>query len=498
LVRCALSLLGFLFRPAPRLRKVCFARRNSAAVSYPSLDVITPPPERLSFKEKFAYGLGDTASNFFFQAFNIFLAYYYTDVVHIKDSAVVGTLLGTVPILVAALNPVIGVLADRTNSRWGKFRPWILWGALPYGVLGYVMFTNPDFSPDGKLYFAYATYTLMLVAYAAINTPYSALMGVMSPSSDDRTSLSTYRFACAFMGALLIGWLVPMLSAFFAKVGGSEAAGFRYTMGIFAVASVVLFLYTFLNTRERVAPPANQDSSLGRDLRDLFRNGPWLVLFFAGFLTLANTGLRSGSGVYYFKYVVGNFAGLGNFNLFGFLAFILGSLSTKLFTRYFSRRKLMIGLTILNALGMASFYFLDPHNLPLLYAMNLFASFAAGPTPAIVWSMYADTADYGTWKFGRRTTGLVFSATVFVQKVGLAIGSALIGWLLSYYGYVADAVQTPRALHGITVLFAVLPGAFALLAGLAIFFYPLDEPQVKQMEAELAARKAAADSPVGA
>jgi len=455
---------------------------------------MTPPVDKLTFREKFAYGLGDTASNFFFQAFNIFLAYYYTDVVRIKDSAVVGTLLGTVPILVAALNPVIGVLADRTNSRWGKFRPWILWGALPYGVLGYVMFANPDFSPDGKLVFAYVTYSLMLVAYAAINTPYSALMGVMSPSSEDRTSLSTYRFACAFTGALLIGWLVPMLSEFFAKVGGSQAAGFRYTMGIFAVASVALFLYTFLNTRERVLPPPNQDRNLGHDLRDLFRNGPWLVLFFAGFLTLANTGLRSGSGVYYFKYVIGDFAALGNFNLCGFLAFIAGSLSTKLFTRHFSRRKLMISLTILNALGMASFYFVDPHNLPLLYALNIFACFVAGPTPAIVWSMYADTADYGTWKFNRRTTGLIFSATVFVQKVGLAIGSAMIGWLLAYFGYVADAAQSPRALHGIVILFAVLPGGFALLSGLAIFFYPLDEPQVKRMEQELASRRQAGGS----
>jgi GPH family glycoside/pentoside/hexuronide:cation symporter len=448
------------------------------------------PAARLSFREKLAYGLGDTASNFFFQAFNIFLAYYYTDVVRINDSALVGTLLGTVPILVAALNPVIGVLADRTQSRWGKFRPWILWGALPYGVLGYVMFANPDFSPDGKLLFAYATYSLMLVAYAAINTPYSALMGVMSSSSEDRTSLSAYRFGCAFTGALLIGSLVPRLSEFFTKWAGSPAAGFRYTMAIFAVVSVVMFLYTFLNTRERVAPPADQVSSLGQDLRVLFRNGPWLVLFFAAFLTLANTGLRSGSGVYYFKYVVGDFTGLGNFNFAGFLAFIIGALSTKLFTRFASRRKLMIGLTILNAAGMAAFYVADPHNLPLLYALNIFASFVAGPTPAIVWSMYADTADYGEWKFHRRTTGLVFSATVFVQKVGLAIGSALIGWLLSYYGYVADAAQSPRAIHGIILLFSLLPGGFALLSGLAIFFYPLDETEVKQIERDLTARKA--------
>lgn len=450
------------------------------------------PVSRLGFFEKLAYGLGDTASNFFFQAFNIFLAYYYTDVVRIENTAAVGWLLGTMPIVVAALNPVIGVLADRTHSRWGKFRPWILWGALPYGALGYLMFTNPGFSPDGQLVFAYATYTLMLIAYAAINTPYSALMGVMSASSDDRTSLSTYRFACAFLGALLIGSLVPKLSRFFAQIGGSEAAGFRYTMAIFAVISVVMFLFTFFNTRERVAPPAAQKSSLRADLGDLVRNGPWLVLFFAAFLTLANTGLRSGSGVYYFKYVVGDFEGLSSFNFWGFLAFIAGSLATKVFTKFASRRVLMIGLTMLNALAMASFYVLDPHNRTLLYVMNIFASFVAGPTPAIVWSMYADTADYGEWKFGRRTTGLVFSATVLVQKVGLAIGSAMIGWLLDHYGYVADAAQSPRAIQGITLLFSVLPGAFALLSGFAIIFYPLDEPRVKQIEADLAARRAAA------
>lgn len=445
---------------------------------------------RLTFREKFAYGLGDTASNFFFQAFNIFLAYYYTDVVGIK-SAAVGTLLGTVPILVATLNPVIGILADRTKSRWGKFRPWILWGALPYGVLGYVMFANPDFSPDGQLVFAYATYTLMLIAYAAINTPYSALMGVMSASSEDRTSLSTYRFACAFLGALLIGWLVPMLSEFFTSIAGSKAGGFRYTMAIFAVLSVVMFFYTFFNTRERVTPPPDQDMSLRLAFRDLLGNGPWLVLFFAGFLTLANTGLRSGSGVYYFKYVVGDFAGLGNFNLAGFLAFIAGALSTKLFLRFSSRRKLMIGLTLFNALAMAAFYFVDPKNLPLLYALNIFSSFIAGPTPAIVWSMYADTADYGEWKFGRRSTGLVFSATVFVQKVGLAIGSAMLGWLLSYFGYIAEVEQTPRALLGITLLFSVLPASFALLSGFAIVFYPLEESDVKRIEVALAARKGA-------
>jgi GPH family glycoside/pentoside/hexuronide:cation symporter len=445
----------------------------------------------LTFKEKFAYGLGDTASNFYFQAFNLFLVYYYTDIFGLP-SAAVGTLMFIVPIAVAALNPVVGLLSDRTNTRWGKFRPWILWGAIPYGILGYVMFANPALGQQGKLIYAYVTYSLMLVAYVAINTPYGALMGVMSPSSEDRTSLSSYRFACAFVGAFLIGGFVPDMKEFLTPAGGSPADGFRNTMLIFAGLSVAMFLYTFWNTKERVVSPPPAAGSLGKDLGDLKSNGPWLVLFFVAFLNLTNVGMRNGAGIYYFKYVVGQEAALGNFNKIGFLCFILGALATKLFTARFSRRALMIWLTLINGAAIAGCYWADPHNLPLLYALNIIASFAAGPTPAIVWSLYADTADFGEWKFGRRATGLIFSATVFVQKVGLAIGSAMIGWLLSYYGFVANAEQTPRVIHGMILLFSLLPGTFALLAGLATIFYKLDEPQVKQMERELAARKAGA------
>lgn len=449
---------------------------------------MAPAADRLRFKEKFAYGLGDTASNFYFQAFNLYLAFYYTDIFGLK-SGDVGTLMFITPILAAILNPVIGMAADRTQTRWGKFRPYILWGALPYGVLGFLMFANPGFGASGKLVYAYATYGLVLIAYAAINTPYSALMGVMSPSSEDRTALSTYRFACAFTGALLIGWLVPKMKDVLAGTGGDPATGFRNTMAIFAVLSVILFLYTFANTRERVTPSPNQSGSIGTDLRNQMRNGPWLVLLVAAFLNLANVGLRNGAIIYYFKYCVGYEQGAGWFNFWGFLSFIAGALSTKLFTRFFERRKLMIALTIVNGLGLTSFCFIDPHNLPLMYAVNIVVSFAAGPTPAIVWSMYADTADFGEWKFNRRATGLVFSAVVFVQKIGLAIGGAMLGWLLAYFGFVANAPQAPKALHGIMLLFSILPGTFGLLSGLAICFYPLDESKVKTIERELAVRK---------
>jgi len=311
----------------------------------------------------------------------------------------------------------------------------------------------------------------------------------MSSSSEDRTSLSTYRFSCAFLGALLIGWLVPGLKDLLAGDGGNPATGFRNTMAVFAVVSVGLFLYTFANTKERVSPPPNQKSSFGRDVRDLRANTPWMILFFVAFLNLTNVGMRSGSGIYYFKYVVGNEAALGTFNLVGFLCFIAGALCTKLLLRFASRRQLLIGLTCLNALTMAAFYFVDPQATGLLYALNIIGQLAAGPTPAIVWSLYADTADFGEWKFGRRATGLVFSATVFAQKVGLAIGSAMIGWLLSFYGFVANAEQTPRAMQGIIILFSLLPAIFGGLSGLAILFYKLDEPMVKTIERDLASRK---------
>jgi len=453
--------------------------------------VTTPSTERLSFREKFAYGLGDTASNFYFQAFNLFLAYYYIDILKLGEKAS-GTLLAVVPIAVAFLNPVIGMFADRTNSRWGKFRPYLLWGAVPYGVLGYVMFANPSLGPGAKLAYAYVTYALVLVAYAAINTPYGALMGVMSPSSEDRTSLNSYRFACAFLGALLIGSLVPVLKDFLTPAGGSPADGFRNTMLIFAILSVGMFFFTFANTRERVTTAPQAQGNLGEDLRDLTRNWPWLVLCGVAIFNLMNTGLRNAAGIFYFKYCVRQESAIATFNLVGFLCFILGALATKWFTTRWSRRSLMIWLTLINGAAITACYFVSPQNLPVLYALNIIASFAAGPTPAIVWSLYADTVDYGEWKFGRRATGLLISAMVLIQKISLAVGGALIGWLLSYYGFVADAAQTPRAQHGIVLLFSLIPGVLAVGAGLVNILYSLDEPQVKQIERDLAARKAAA------
>lgn len=441
---------------------------------------------RLSIGEKAAYGLGDTASNFFFQAFNLFLVYYYTDVFGLSPAAV-GTMMLFTRCLDAVMDPIMGAIADRTQTKWGKYRPYLLWVAVPYGLIGYLMFSNPALSPAGKLVFAYVTYSLMWVAYTAINIPYSALMGVMSSSSEDRTSLSTFRFAFAFTGSFLISSCVLPLKNWLG--GTDQAAGFKYTMAIFAVASVVLFLITFAKTKERVHAPAEQQNSLKADLKDLISNRPWIVLFVVAFLTLANTGVRNAATIYYFKYNVGDESKATLFMSSAALAFVFGALATKLFLKLADRRKLMIILMLLNGVAMASFYFIDPKQTTLLVVINTIGTFVVGPTPAIVWSLYADTADYGEWKFGRRSTALVFSAAVFAQKVGLAIGSSMLGWALKAAHFVPNAQQTPEALQSILLLFTLVPGGLAVASGLAIIFYSLGDPQVRQIEADLKLRK---------
>jgi GPH family glycoside/pentoside/hexuronide:cation symporter len=444
--------------------------------------------ERLSFQEKLAYGLGDTASNFYFQFFNLFLVNYYTDIFGLLP-ATVGTMMIVLRTFDAVIDPAVGIIADRTNSRWGKFRPYLLWGAIPYGIAGYVMFLNPNLTQHGRLVYAYVTYGMVWVAYAALNIPYSALMGVMSPSSEERTSLSTYRFICAFVGGFLIARLVLPLKNLLGK--GNQAEGIRYTMLIFSVASVALFLFTFAKTRERVAQPAGQKGSLVEDLRNMMRNRPWVVLFFSGLFTLINTAVRNGSIIYFFKYVVHDETKFTLYTTSGFLAFIAGAASTKFFLKMGDRRTLMIALSVANAVMLAAFYLVDPHSYNLLVVLNVVANYIVGPTPAILWSMYADAADYGEWKFGRRTTGLVFSALVFSQKVGLAMGTGAVGWLLAYYGFVANVDQTDLANFGIKLMFSAIPGAMALLGALAIFFYPITDTMMKEIESDLALRKTA-------
>jgi GPH family glycoside/pentoside/hexuronide:cation symporter len=448
--------------------------------------------EKLKFREKLGYGLGDTASNFFFATFNVFLLYYYTDIFGLSAAAV-GTMFLLTKILDAVSDPIMGLIADRTNSRWGKFRPYLLWAAVPYGICGYAMFANPDLSYAGKLVYAYVTYSLMMLAYTAINVPYSALMGVISPSSIERTKVASYRFFCAFAAGWLVGTFVTPLKNILG--GGNEALGFQLTMAIFAVVSVALFWITFATTNERVVPtPVKSDLKL--DFKALLANGPWRALFATGIFTLINIAVRNGTLLYYFKYYVGDdgtrifliFDKTAVFLSLGLLAMMVGVALTKTLSQRFEKRQLMIVLSLLNALSMAAFYFTPPNYYWLMVAINCAGMLAAGPTPALVWSMYADCADYGEWKSGRRTTALVFSTVQFSHKMGLAVGAGLAGIILSWFGFVANETQTATSMGGIRFMFSVFPAAFALMGIVAIYFYRIDRNMIREIERDLSVR----------
>jgi len=457
--------------------------------------------DSLKTREYIGYALGDTASNFFFQTFNIFLTYYYVDVWGIPATA----LLWMMPIvrLIGAFDdPIMGLIADRTNTRWGKFRPYLFWGAIPYGICGYLLFAGPDFGPTGKLVYAYITYALMLTSYTIINVPYSSLLGVISPSSRTRTVASSFRFVGAFSGALLISLFVRPLVKHLG--GDNEMLGFRSTMAIFAVASVIMFWITFAATKERVTPPPGQKTNVREELGELFRNWPWVMMLIASVFSTTFVALRAGSTLFYFKYVAGDdgtpiFFGLDRSTIFlttGAIGLVLGTACLGSIARRIDKKYYAAALSAVTGFCLGAFYFLPTDGYGIMLAVNALAQFCAGPTSALTWALYGDVADYGEWKFGRRSTGLIYSASLFAIKTGMVAGGFLLPLFLDQFGFVRNATQTATALLGITLAFSIVPGIIALLKAGALMIYPLNQKRVDEIELELAARRAVASPEV--
>jgi GPH family glycoside/pentoside/hexuronide:cation symporter len=467
--------------------------------------------ERLKATEYIGYALGDTASNFFFQTFNIFLSFYYIDVWGIDKK----TLLWLVPavgIIGAIADPTMGLIADRTNSRWGKFRPYLLFGAIPYGICGFLMFAGPDFSAKGKVIYAFLTYALMLVCYSVINVPYSSMLGVISPSSRTRAMASTLRFVGAFSGTLLISLFVrPLVKILGGGANGGPidyVTGFRWTIGIFAVISVVMFWITFGTTKERVKPPPKQKSNVKEELGELVRNWPWVMLLFASVFSMTFSALRSGATLFYFKYVVGDkgepFVHIGKlieldrstiFLTAGAVGLVLGTFSLSSIVRKVDKKYCAALLTALTAICFGAFYFVPKENFGLMLALNMLAQFCAGPTSALTWALYGDVADWGEWKYKRRSTGLIYSASLFAIKAGGIAGGFLVPLFLQSFGFDRDASsQTANALLGITLAFTLAPALVALLKAGSLLIYPLNQKRVDEVEKALAASRAAASA----
>jgi GPH family glycoside/pentoside/hexuronide:cation symporter len=442
---------------------------------------------KLSLKEKLGYSVGDTASHFVWDMVGFWILIFYTDTYGISAAAA-GTIMLIARFWDMVSDPIMGVIADRTNTRWGKFRPYILWMALPYGILAVMTFTTPDFGETGKVIYAGATYLLLMTVFTAINLPYSSLGAVMTADSLERTELNSYRFIFAFAGQLIVSGTALTLAKFFGR--GNDADGYQITLIFFSIISFVLFMVTFFSTRERVAPPKEQKESLREDFKNLLTNRPWLILFFVGVISFVMFALQNLSIAYYFKYYIGKEEDVQLFNVIGTIALIVTIPFSKALAKKFGKRNVFLGSSILSGLFFMLLYIPGEKDIITIYVINILAKMAYAPAVPLLWTMLADSADYSEWKTGRRSTGLVFSAATFAQKAGWGVGGALAGWLLVLFQFVPNEVQTDSAITGIKLMISVIPGILYMSCALFLFFYNIDQKTAMQMQEELESRKA--------
>jgi len=436
----------------------------------------------VGLREKIAYGLGDTATNLVWRTLMVFLPIFYTDVFGLSAAAV-GTLLLVCRYFDGITDFLMGLIADRTNTRWGKFRPWILWSTIPFGLTTVLTFTAVDLAAPWKLVYAYVTYSALILAFTANNVPYSALMGVLSPDPAERTSISSFRFFFAFFGGLLTQGLNIPLVAWFGR--GDDVTGYAWTMTLFAALAVILLFITFASTRERVVPVVSAPGALGRDVRLLFRNRPWLILFALGLLFVTMTSLKQGVTMYYFKYYVGDTFLATSFMVSGLVAAMIGAALTHRCAQLIGRKLLMQVCFGVALVSSALLYGAGPQDITFMYVLSAITEFSTGPIVTLFFAMLGDAADWGEWKENRRMTGLVYSAGTLSMKFGTGVAGALTGWLLTAFGYVANVTQTGEALNGIRLLISVFPAAAAALAILIFAFYPLTEKFLATISSDL-------------
>jgi sugar (glycoside-pentoside-hexuronide) transporter len=442
--------------------------------------------QKLAFREKVGYALGDCAANLIFQTMVMFQLVFYTDTFGITAVAA-GTLLLVARFWDAIFDPIMGVIADCTNTKWGKFRPWILWTAIPFGIMGMLTFTTPNFGPGGKLIYAYVAYIVLMMVYSANNLPYSALSGVMTGDLAERTSLSSYRFVLAMVAQMVIQGLALPMVHFFGH--GSSARGYQTTMGIFSALAVVLFFITFASTKERIQPAPGQKASLKQHFGDLSKNGPWLAMFLLTLILFITLSIRGSVTLYYFRYYVGREHLFSMFNVLGTTATIIGIFFSKRLAMRFGKRNVFIGGLIGTSAFTAAFVFLPATAVVLMFVAEILRQFAYGFTIPLLWAMMADVADYSEWKNKRRATAIVFSAIVFALKAGLGFGGAVTGYLLSRYGYVPNAVQTAHALQGIRLTMSIFPAITFGVCAVCLCFYRIDKKMEIRITSELAERR---------
>lgn len=483
---------------------------------------------KISIKEKIGYSLGDLAANLIFQTLMTFLAFFYTDVYKIPP-ATASAIIFSGGMLGAFFNPIMGVIADRTNTKWGKFRPWILWTAVPFGVMAILAFSTPDFGARGKIIYAFVTYLLLVMVYSASNLPYSALSGVITGDMKERNSISSYRFVAVMIAQFIVQALLLPLVLILGD--GDKTKGFENTIGVFAVVGVVFLLITFLTTKERIVPNSDQKTSVKQDFADLFKNRPWIAMLVLTVFIFITLSLKGGMYVYYFEnyldeQALGTFLndigfngfidGLNNlltnmglvgfhwpedvstsgfslFNASGIICMIIGIGFSKFFADKFGKRDVFGTSLFLSALCLLAFYFYSPQSIALVFISQMVHGLFYGVSTPLLWAMIADVADYSEWKNNRRATAIIFSAMIFGLKAGLSIGGALVAGILAVYGYNEQLlIQSAETISGIKMAMSVLPTLTFCVSVACLFFYDIDKKKEILIEKELTLRRNAA------
>ena len=469
--------------------------------------------EKLSLKEKIGYGFGDAASSMFWKIFGMYSLFFYTDVLGITAAAA-GTMFLVARLWDSFFDVFVGIISDRTKSRYGKYRPYLLWFALPFAVMGAITFFAPDFGQTGKLIYAYITYSLMMVVYSMINVPYASLLGAISSDPTERNSLSSYRMSFAFIGSFVTFMLLQPLIDFFSKTFGSEGVvqttqaaessistspvGWVMGVGAIGMICVILFLLCFSWTKERVVQIESEENiSVKKDLKDLFHNAPWWILVATGLAALLFNAVRDSVAIYFFRdYIQSSYKMAGTgwdmttiYFLVGQAANLIGVMAAPSISRkYGKKRTYMIAMLIAGILS-TGFYFI-PNSITWILIFQFMISIFAGYVLPLLWSMFADIVDHQELLTGRRATGLIFSSSSMSQKLGWALGSAMSGWILAVFHYMPNALQqSQETIFGEHIMISLMPAVCCMLAFVGMFFYPLSDKKVRENSEQLTLKR---------
>jgi GPH family glycoside/pentoside/hexuronide:cation symporter len=442
---------------------------------------------KLTFGEKIGYAMGDTAANLAWRPLIYFLPIFYTNTFGLSP-AIVGFLLLFCRVFDGVIDIVMGTIADRTETRWGKFRPYLLWTALPFGFLLALTFTTPDFGLSGKLIWAYVTYILLNIVYTANNIPYSALMGVITGDVKERTNVSSFRFFGAYAGGAIALGLATYLIDHLGK--GNDKLGYQYAFTIFGIMLAIFSIITFISTKERIKPPKSQVTNLKNDIKDLFTNRPWILILIVGFLWVTFNSIKQGATMYYFAYYM-NRIDLAKWYM---LALILASMGstfiTPMLSSFFGKKNLFIIVMLTTGIITSLIFLAKPTDVSLVFVLGVLSELAAGVMPILFFAMLGDAADYSEYKNNRRATGLVFSAGTFAMKFGSGVAGAVTLFILSFYGYDGKiAEKITGALDGIKLNMSLIPTVFIIVAIVIMLLYPLSKEKMMVVESELRRRK---------